>query len=183
MAHSPHYSTLHSVTLDSDAPDVNTPVNHLATHREYGDHLQTYFPTPRPPMALMPEVIDPPGSAPPLDNLYSSNQSFAWETEAVATTQDPGDFHLITSPATPAPYELPKTMPIPPQNLHLIVDNTQRSWERMNTEIKEQNGAIKELTTSLKSENVSQKQFKSLGDQMKENHQELFTLIKTQQKC
>lgn len=99
----------------------------------------------------------------------------------MATSQDQGDFNLTTSPSsvTPAPYELPKAMPTPAQNLHLIVDNTQRSWERMHTEIKEQNAAIKELTTSLKNENISQEQFKSLGDQMRTNHRELFTLIKT----
>lgn len=48
----------------------------------------------------------------------------------------------------------------------------------MHTEIKEQSSAIKELTASLKDENILKEQFKCIGDQFREKHLESFTLIK-----
>lgn len=50
----------------------------------------------------------------------------------------------------------------------------------MHIEIKEQSIAIKELTASLKYENILKEPLKCLGNHIRENYLEFFTLIKEQ---
>lgn len=180
MAHFPHSSTLHSLTLDIDAPDIQTPVFPHVAPSDHGHHLQTYFATPGQPLAQIPEASDLHRPLTPSYIVPSANRSLVWETEAMAPLQVPGFLNLTASPlsVTPALYELPQAIPTPAQNLHRLVDHTQRGWEKMHTKIKEQITAVYELTASLENENISTEPLKCLGNQFRENHREMFTLVK-----
>lgn len=89
MANQQPSSVSPSVSLNIEAPDVQTPANTYGATSAFGADLQTYFPTPSQPQAGSADIYGHPTSFPNMD-LHSANQSLAWESEAVPSSLDPG---------------------------------------------------------------------------------------------
>lgn len=73
MAHPQHLPASHFVSLEIEAPEVQTLFAPPGARFGFGAHLQTYFPTPSEPQAQTVEVTDLHRSLPPFDNLPSVN--------------------------------------------------------------------------------------------------------------
>ena len=121
-----------SISLDIEAPDIQTPARTYGAGSAFSAHLQPYFPTPYLPQVGTHDSI----FFPHLGNSQSVNQSPAWETEAVQSLPDPGGGPLTLTASSPysmfqSQCELPGVIPTPAPDLNQIAAKTPDGWDRI----------------------------------------------------
>lgn len=117
MAKQPLSSVSPNVSLDIEAPEVQTPAATYGANTGVSAHLQTYFPTPSQLQARTSDVSDHHISFLPMDHLHSVNHSLP----------DPGGgvLNLTTSSPyseSPNQYDLPRVIPTPAGGLNQLAE-------------------------------------------------------------